>query len=258
MSLHELQAHMIEAMFHSKETSALEAVASHIHEQGTLTAAQRVGIYRHSVHGILKQSLKAIYPVCSQLVGDEFLDHLAEQVILESPPNTPFLPEYGKALINQLRMHPALSNMSWVSDVAGLEWARHQAWHSPNQTPLDFSTLANFTPEQQLKLIFELPQSAQLLESKSAIDEIWMAHLPDNKIDLERIQIRKDTYLLIWRAGRSLRQINLEDEQFYFLSSIKSKKSLEELTDQFSEQLPNLLSTSIANQWLISFVAPDS
>lgn len=256
MSLHELQSVMIGELF--KHDAESTEVSSHIKQQGVLTPEQRLGIYRHSVQGVLKQSLKAIYPVCTQLMGDGFTDHLVEQLVVDSPPDTAFLPEYGDVLIPRLRSHPALESMRWIADIAALEWARHQAWHSANQDTADFSQLGKLSPEQQLQLIFELPQSACLLESSFAIEEVWLAHQPENKINLECIQIEKQTYLLIWRAGRTLRQVSLSHDQFLFLKSVSQKKNLNELTNSFEDKLPNLLSQAIESQWLISFIAPAS
>lgn len=255
MSLRELQGVMIEAMFKPEEE--LQAAAQWVKQQGELSAEQRVGIYRHSVQGILKQSLKSIYPVCEQLVGDAFLDMLADQVLTTQPPETPFLPEYGEAIVKALHEHPALAEMSWIAAVAQLEWARHHAWHGINQVPSDFALLGTLNEEQQLKVCFELPQSMQLIQSDFAIDDVWLAHQPENKIDLERIQIKKQTYLIIWRAGRSLRQNNVTAEQYRFLEMVSQGANLQGLTETFQEQLPVYLSEAISQGWIISFVTSE-
>jgi len=251
-SLKQLQTNFSAAVFSDQRELMAEAVM----QQGDLSAEQRVGIYRNSVHGILWQYLASLYPVCNQLVGEKFFEGISDLFIDQQPPNTPFLADYGSELPVFMREHEAFSSMRWVNQVAELEWARHQAWNNKNQAISDFSQLATLTEEQQLSLQFQLPESMQLLHSPYAIHQVWLAHQPEEysgKIPLEEIQLQQEDYILVWRAERQLQQIQINEQQWQFLTTVKESKSLAELSEQFQEEVGVLLSSSIQSGWIISF-----
>lgn len=253
MSLPELQSRFITAIFErDQRTPAAELVKDH----GGLDAAQRVGIYRNSVHGILLQYLGSLYAVTQQLVGEEFFGRLSDEYVDREPPTRPFLAEYGDGFAAFMRQHPALQTMLWLADVAQLEWARHQAWNAVNQPPGDFSHIAALNEEQQASLCFYMPESACLLDSAYAIHQVWLAHQPEDypeKIPLEHIRIQQQTYVLVWRAGRRLQQVLLEKPQQDFLAAIKQGATLPVLAERFQEQLPVLLTNAIQRGWILSF-----
>lgn len=253
MSLPDLQSRFIHAIFDRKQRAeAAELVRAH----GELDAAQRVGIYRNSVHGILLQYLGELYQVTRQLVGEEFFERLCDEYVDHTPPSRPFLAEYGDTFPSFMREHAALQSMLWLADVAQLEWARHQVWHAVNQAHADFSQIMRLSEEQQANLCFQTPNSAQLVQSPYAIHQIWLAHQPEDfpeKIPLERIRIHQQTYLLIWRAGRKLQQVELDETGWQFLSAVQQGEPLPALTERFQEQLPTLLTTAMQRGWILSF-----
>lgn len=251
-SLKQLQAHFSTAVFSDQRASMAELVI----QQGELSAEQRVGIYRNSVHGILWQYLASLYPVCNQLVGGKFFEGFSDLFIDQHPPGTPFLADYGTGFAAFMREHEAFATMRWINQVAELEWARHQAWHSKNQSVSDFSLLATLTEEQQLSTQFQLPDSMQVLHSPYAIHQVWLAHQPEDyagKIPLEEIQLQQDDHVIVWRSERQLQQIRINEQQWLFLSAVRQNKSLAELSEQFQEQVGALLASAIQHGWIISF-----
>lgn len=253
MPLPDLQSCFITAIFDRKQRAgAVELVKDH----GELNAVQRVGIYRNSVHGILLQYLASLFEVTQQLVGAEFFERLSDEYVDYAPPTRPFLAEYGSGFPDFMRQHEALQSMPWLTDVAQLEWARHQAWNAVNQPVSDFTRIVKLDEEQQASLCFQMPCSTQLLESAYATHQVWAAHQPEDfpeKLPLERIRIRQQTYLLIWRAGRKLQQVELDESKWQFLSATQQGATLPELTERFQEQLPALLTTAIQSGWILSF-----
>jgi hypothetical protein len=251
MDLSKLQQDFAQALFSGDAKSDLGA-------QGELSAAQRVGIYRNSVHGILSQHLAALYPVCRQLIGEQRFDVLCDTFIDQHSPDTPYLPGFGEALVDYLKQHAAFKTLSWVVDVAQLEWARHAAWHSANQPVSDFSKLAQFDEAQQAALCFALPQSAQLLHVSTAADEVWLAHQSQDiqqiSAQLATIQLDSETTLIIWRQGRSLQQSRLTPVQWRFLRAIQQGVTLEGLSSGFEAELATLLATAVQQGWVCSFI----
>lgn len=253
MSLPELQHRLMGAIF---DRDKREAAAVLVKAHGALDAAQRVGIYRNSVHGILLQYLGSLYPVCQQLLGEAFFEAACDRYVDQSPPTRPFLAEYGDGFTAFLLQHPALASMPWIADVAQLEWARHQAWNAVNQPPSDFAQLTGLDAVQQESLVLHTPASGHLLQSDYAIHAVWLAHQPEDhpeKLPLEHIALQQTTYLLVWRTGRRLQQVVLNSSEWEFLSAVQQRETLPELAERFQEQLPALLMAAIRQGWLLSF-----
>lgn len=253
MSLLELQHDFIHALFDRQQQ---ETAAAWVQTQGSLDAAQRVGIYRHSVHGILWQYLRSLYPVCQHLVGNAFFEQVCDQYIDQFPPTRPFLAEYGDGFAAFLHQHPSLTALRWIAEVARLEWARQQAWNAVNQAAADFSRLAWLDEEQQASLRLQLPASAQWLESDYAIHAIWLAHQPEEsaeKLPLEQINLHQPSAILVWRQGRSLRQTCVGETERQFLQAVLHAATLPELAERFQGALPGLLTNSVQRGWILSF-----
>ena len=84
MHLEELQQDFINAIFEKNNSIA----AKHVTGDDRLTAEQRLGIYRGSVHGILTSSLGVTFPVTKTLVGETFFDHMCDVFIDQYPPES--------------------------------------------------------------------------------------------------------------------------------------------------------------------------
>ncbi len=251
-TLAELQTDFLQAIFRNERT----AIAAQVRAHGELTAEQRVGIYRNSVHANIGQYLASLYPVCQQLVGADFFEHLSDQYLDAAPPHTPFLADYGATLPVFMQDYPALAATRWIADMARLEWARHQAWNAIHQPAADFSQLATLSETEQADTCFELKASVQLVASAYALQPVWMAHQDEAdpvKIPLEQITLRQDSQIIIWRNGRRLLQIELEPARWQFLRAVQAGNNLASLGEEFAEQLPTHLTHAIQRGWITGF-----
>jgi hypothetical protein len=198
-----------------------------------------------------------LYPVCRQLIGEQRFALLCDVFIDQQPPSTLYLANYGDTFLETLRHYPALNDLNWIVDIARLEWARHAAWHTVNQTVSDFSHLANMDEKQQESLCFSLPKSAFLIHCLVDADKLWQVHqLKDAKqisSQLLKIKLKKTTYLIIWRHGRSLQQARLTEQQWLFLQKVEQRHKLDILSDEFGADIPTLLAESVQRGWICSF-----
>lgn len=255
MNLAELQKDFIEGFFTGEDANA----SSHIISDEILTAKQRFGIYKGSIHGILTQALGLTFPVCKSLVGEKFFDKMCDLFIDQYPPTTSFFAEYGNHFAKFLSSFKPLQHIPYISDVARLEWARHEVWHKVRNQSFDFRQLAELAESDQANVKFILADTMHLIQSNYRIDEIWFAHQQDSDIKLELIEFDTAVKLLIWKDSKelkiSLMHTNKQDSLFWdFLFAISKGSSLGDLAIRFGENLPDLLNQGIKSTWIQSFV----
>ena len=248
-----LQQRVVNTLFHptTVATAAMDVQAS-----ARLTAEQCLGIYRHSVQGVLSTHLQAVYPVCEQLLGEAFFAQTLTLFVDQQPPRSPLLADYGDTFPDFLVQQSALQSLPWLADVARVEWARHCAWHSAQLPAQDFRTFVQLSAPQQAQTRFYLPASAQLLASPFATHAVWLAHQVEDypeKLALEAIHIAQPSLVLVWRLRRSLHQVLLSPLQWQFLSSVSSGMRLGQLVEQYKEALPALLMHGVQQGWLSHF-----
>ena len=164
---------------------APEPVAAAVLEDGR-TAEVRLGIYRHHILATLTDVLKATYPVVCRLVDERFFGYAADRYIRQHPPASPCLFEYGDTFAEFLAAFPPCRDLSYLPDVARLEWAMNVAEHAADVAPLDARALSGLDPADTPGLRFAFDPSLTLLRSPAPIDDIWRANQPaaDVSVDL--------------------------------------------------------------------------
>ncbi len=254
MHLESLQHDFIQAIFGGNKTPAEEYVIG----DDLLTAEQRFGIYKGSVHGILTQALATMFPVCEALVGEEFFSKMCDLFINEYPPKTSYFSEYGADLPHFLSTFEHVKDIPYITDIARLEWARQTVWHAQDDQDTDFSSLATLDEAQQSEVIFQLSKNMHLIESDYRIDELWFAHQEDSEIVIKDIDINQAIKLII-RKDQGILKINLmsteqSDSDFWdFLFAISKGDKLESLAEQFGESLGEHLNHAIQGAWIRSY-----
>jgi len=255
MDIKTLQGDFIEGIFGGDKSSAED----HVIGDDILSAEQRFGIYKGSVHGILTQALGTMYPVCKALVGDEFFDNMCDLFVNDYPPKTTYFAEYGSNLAIFLSTFEHVKDIPYIVDMAKLEWARQLVWHSKDTETANFSALSELSDEQQSKLVFQLAKNMHLVESEFRIDELWFAHQPDSDIKLEDIDLNQAVKLIV-RKGQGLLKISLmsedeNDSHFWdFLKAVSLGHNLEDLAEQFGETLGTHLNQGIEGGLIQSFI----
>src|SRR5262249_34026411 len=107
-----------------------------------LAPRQRLNVYRNTAVCTLTTALRLSYPAVHHIVGAEFFESAARIFIDIDPPRSAYLNEYGSAFPDFLmRFLPAVS-LSYLPDVARLEWAVNRALHAPDTKALDLSRLS--------------------------------------------------------------------------------------------------------------------
>ncbi len=260
MSLEDIQHDFIAAFFNN----TLQAAASHVKGDDTLSAEQRIGIYRGSVHGILTQALEQTFPVSKMLLGEKFFNAMCDVFIDKHPPDSPFFADFGAQLATFLDHFEPAQSVPFVADMARFEWLRKTSWNTTLTPTSDFSKLMETPEADYATLTFKLNPSLQLFQSLYRIDLLWSAHQHDKREDidaaLDTIKLDEPVKLAIWKPKDELAIFDLTDIKtapgktlWDFLQAISKQANLKQLALNFSSNLPAHLSSSIQHGWLQSY-----
>lgn len=142
-------------------------------------STKRFGVYRNNVMVGLTEALEATYPVVASLVGEAFFKDLAHAFIRQSWPGTPVLLDYGGGFGDFITCFEPAKDLSYLADVAHLEWAWNRAYHAADATPIAISALADVPDTVVEDVRLDLHPSLHLIRSPWPIVSIWQAHQGD-------------------------------------------------------------------------------
>jgi uncharacterized protein (UPF0276 family) len=157
---------------------------------------RRFGIYRGNLGAHWTRALSSAYPVLRRLVGDEFFEALARVYGRAHPALDPDLNRFGAALPDFLAAFAPAADYPYLSDVAHLEWAVHEAWFAPDADG-PRATLAGLAPAAFEAARAVLHPSLRLHASPWATVALWRAHQDGGPAFPEALSV--DTRALVLR-----------------------------------------------------------
>ncbi len=212
-----------------------EGVLSFLDEPISFDRERRFDIYRNNVQHSLIEALKASFPVIRQLVGAEAFTTLATLFIRSSPPNSPYLVEYGDRFPNFLEVRAELSDYPFLAEVAKIEFQLLRSTHAADQTAINdqLITLAS-DPDRLLarRLRFAAPTALMPLRYASAT--LWLAHQQSTP-DLAGIHVNQSEWLLISRPSFRTELDLLELDEFQFISQLMNGTTIAKALDTVDE-----------------------
>ncbi|MDP2358944.1 MAG: DNA-binding domain-containing protein [Beijerinckiaceae bacterium] len=137
---------------------------------------QRFNVYRNNVAVSLVEALCTNYPVCRQIVGDDFFRAMARIYVASNKPSSPIMHLYGRDFCNFIDCFQPASCTPYLADVARLEAARVSAYHAQDYLPLLSADFAALDPERLANLRITLHPAARIVRSNFAIVSVWGAH----------------------------------------------------------------------------------
>ena len=142
--------------------------------------ASRFGVYRNNVIASLTGAVAARYPVVRKLLWPDSFDRVARRYVMEEPPRSPLLLEYGASFPQFLRRIGQGTAADYLADVAELEAARTRAYHAADAKPLGHDAFAGLAADTLPDLRLTLHPSMTLLRSRFPIVTVWEANLYAN------------------------------------------------------------------------------
>jgi hypothetical protein len=150
-------------------------------QERSLSARERLTIYRESSRRARERTLEAIYAVCRQILGPRCFARLAADYIDAFASRQGNLNRYGAAFayhLARVQSHqPALATLAYLPDLARLEWHWHAIYYAADEPPLDAAALAQLArPEQAARVRLRLSSALRRLASAYPIAAIWLRH----------------------------------------------------------------------------------
>ena len=185
------------------------AFAAHLagHDRPDLVAAiagdsrialQRLQLHRHHVTRSIGAALAATFPTVAAVVGQEFFGRLANGFVAGTSLKDPVLSRYGGRFHQFVAAKQEMHGLSYLADVARLDWALNVAFHAPFEPRLSVADLARCPQDSLPGLSLRLPAGTSLIESAWPLDLIWQASQPDTSVD--RVDLAEGPfYLLVFR-----------------------------------------------------------
>lgn len=141
-----------------------------------LPPESRLHLYRHHVVISLTAALEATFPVLCRLLDSRFFGYLADAYIRQHPPDAPCLFEYGEHMPAFVATFPPCRDLTYLPDVARLEWALNVALHAVEEIPCAPEVFQQVAPDEVPRLALQVASSVVLLHSPWPIDQIWHAN----------------------------------------------------------------------------------
>jgi hypothetical protein len=170
LSLRELQLAFCRSVTGPPSTDLLSLIAGDV-----LASDERFSIYRNNVLSRLSETLRAAFPVVRRIVGPECFDYAAHAFIEEHLPSEACLSAYGTQFPDFLKSLSAVSELSYLPDVARLEWSISQVVRASPEDWLPITRLGDLSADPAAAR-FRLTSCVQYLASDFRIDQIWIAH----------------------------------------------------------------------------------
>jgi hypothetical protein len=139
-----------------------------------------LSIYRNNSFFTHQHALELTFPVLRRRVGDDYFRQLASNYRERFPSRSGDLHWMGREFAAFLAADLKGSEYAWLSDLARLEWARHEAAVGVAHASVGPESLGRFAPEQLEHLVFSLQPSLQLLASDFPIFTVWANNQVEN------------------------------------------------------------------------------
>ncbi|MEL7212902.1 MAG: DNA-binding domain-containing protein [Pseudomonadota bacterium] len=140
-------------------------------------APKRFDVYRNNVAVSLTDALETAFPVIHKLLGDDFFHAMAGVYLRAHPPSSALMMYYGAAMPDFLRSFEPVAHLPYLADVARLEIAMREAYHSADSTPIAPEALGALAPEELMQARFTLAPALRVVTSDWPIHALWQFNM---------------------------------------------------------------------------------
>ena len=231
------------------------ALEQYIHVSDEFTEQQRVDVYRTTTRSVKVMSLMDTYSVCKKILGEQYFKQLAKQYAQHAPFLNPDMNQYGATFpdyLNKLcNQRDELKEYAYLPDLARLEWFYQAAYFAKDNIPFDADLFLDVSKRCGDKLTLSLQACIYPICTAYPIYEIWNMHR-DNELEKKLISLDAPQYLCVHRSKFEVKVVLIDVGVYVLLSLISEKKTLLEITQQFSKKhnLDQALAFVMQKQWI--------
>jgi hypothetical protein len=207
---------------------------------GAAILPERLKIYRNNVMGNLTAALRSTYPLIEKLTGEEFTSGMFRAYILAHPPQAACLNRYGAGLDAFIKTFVPAQSLSYLTDVARLEWALNEAYYAPDDQALTPADLKDTAHEELADLIMPLRSSVRLLASRWPLQAIRDFCLKENRDESETLDLDQGgCRIMVYRSGLAVDVLPLEHAEYTMLLLLRDGISLGEACEIIFPAFPD-------------------
>ncbi len=221
-----------------------------------LAREQRWGVYRNTILLTLTNALRVSYPAVNRLVGAEFFDAAACAFIGERPPRCADLNAYGDTFADFLQHLEPAATLTYLPDVARLEWAVNRALHANDTAALALALLAAVDERDHARVCFVAHPAVSLLRSAFRVDAIWRAVLEQDDAAIAAIDVDAGgpVHLIVQRVRGHVAVDRLDARAWRFASMLFEGRPLGEALDSATGiDAPALLARHLDSGCFVAF-----
>lgn len=146
---------------------------SELFVKNRIAIPERLAVYRNNIVGSLTDVMIASHPVLEKLVGKEFLEFMGRSFVLEHPPETGCLAEFGPGFDDYVRAFKPAEGLPYLGDIALMEILQNQAYYAKDETYFTLDDLQAIDPEKLGTMTFHLADHVNFMTSPYPIDAIY-------------------------------------------------------------------------------------
>jgi len=221
----------------------------------------RFNIYRNNYYVAVINVLKERFPVTERIVGEEFFKATAREFVERTPPIGQSNLGYGADFPKFLETFPPVADLSYLADVARLEWARFEAAISADEPTVSSQDFNALDPAHAARVHFKLHPSLRALVSGYPVYDIWRTNHEDDDVQ-SLAGVRTNQAALIARSQIGIEVHETSASAIALIEALRAGLSLgdayERVSDHLSPQdFSQILATLLAIGAVSSLSIPD-
>jgi hypothetical protein len=191
---------------------------------------KNLSIYKDNIEAVHINALKISFPIVRELLGDRFFIKLARDYIFNTQWRSHSIDDLGCNLDQFILNHKLTQNLSYLSEVASIEWLI-QSLAEKQQSNIDLGL--------QLKELFEngeeftvgLLPHINVFESSRGGMTIWLEHQKESFDSIDITDI-KTSYWLFENNCIDVKVKQIDKDYFSFVKAIVKEKHIGALCDE--------------------------
>ncbi|MFK5856676.1 MAG: putative DNA-binding domain-containing protein [Bacteroidota bacterium] len=241
----------------SQETNAL--FIEKIKKTSKISPQLAIDIYKNNTWSAKLNALKAIYPACKNILGDDIFTSLANEFVSADIRGQSNLNNYGTGFdlyLSKILSKGRLSiEYSYLSDLASLEFSVHTAYYADNDSIFDFD-LFEHRIQIKLPVYLQASHSLALLSFHAPIYDIWLHNVKNHSLNSSYsnnmdIQPLIDTqYLIVYREKYKPVVLLINYCEYQIIKACLSNKSLQSIICDYDCDIEKILPILIDKKWI--------